>query len=51
MDGLRPESGAPAGLPAERGRWWVGLLWFAYLAWALPYFAAHFWPVLLRKIT
>jgi hypothetical protein len=51
MEGIKPEAGSPADSPAAGGRWWVGLLWFAYLAWALPYFAAHFWPFLQRRIT
>ncbi len=27
---------------------WADCLWLAYLAWALPYFAIKYWPVLSK---
>lgn len=47
MEGTKSEAAESAGV--KRAHWWVGLLWLAYLAWALPSFAAQYWPLLTHR--
>jgi len=47
MEGPGISVSPPAEPTASHSRFtWVVYLLFAYLAWALPYFATRYWPIL-----